>query len=57
MALSSEAEYAAATLAARKALYLRKLLADFGYVQEEATGIYCDNRSATAMAKNLLFTA
>lgn len=52
---SSEAEYATATLAARQALQLRKLLADFGYVQEEATDIFCDNRSAIAMAKNLVF--
>ncbi|KAK9689294.1 hypothetical protein RND81_09G049900 [Saponaria officinalis] len=52
---SSEAEYAAASSAARQALWLRKLLADLGYEQTEATEIYCDNRAAIAMSKNLAF--
>lgn len=54
---SSEAEYAAVTSAARQILWLRKLLADLGYVQTEATDIFCDNRSAIAMSKNPDFHA
>lgn len=52
---SSEAEYGAASAASRQALWLRKLLADFDFVQSEATEIFCDNRSAIAMAKNPAF--
>ncbi|XP_021743053.1 uncharacterized protein LOC110709141 [Chenopodium quinoa] len=52
---SSEAEYAAATLAARRDLWLRKLLSDLGYVQAEATDVFCDNRSAISMSKNPAF--
>ncbi|KAL8112747.1 hypothetical protein AgCh_020162 [Apium graveolens] len=54
---SSEAEYAAASSAARQALWLRKLLADVGYLQTEATDIFCDNRSAIAMSRNPAFHA
>lgn len=52
---SSEAEYAAVTAAARQALWLQKLLADFHVEQKEATVLFCDNRSAIAMAKNPAF--
>ena len=52
---SSEAEYAAVTSAARQALWLRKLLVDFNCEQKGATKIFCDNRSAIAMAKNPAF--
>lgn len=52
---SSEAEYAAASASSRQALWLRKLLADFDFVQSEPTEIFCDNRSAIAMAKNPAF--
>ncbi|KAK9669666.1 hypothetical protein RND81_13G146900 [Saponaria officinalis] len=55
---SSEAEYTAATSAARQVFWLRKLLADLGCVQTEATAeIYCDNRAAIAMRKNPVFHA
>lgn len=52
---SSEAEYAAATSAARQVLWLRKLLVDLHIKQKEATEIFCDNRSAIAMTKNPAF--
>ncbi|KAK9734004.1 hypothetical protein RND81_04G107600 [Saponaria officinalis] len=51
----SEAEYAAATAAARQALWLQKVLADFDIKQSDATLLYCDNRSAIAIAKNPAF--
>ncbi|GJQ98231.1 retrovirus-related pol polyprotein from transposon TNT 1-94 [Tanacetum coccineum] len=54
---SSEAEYTAVTSAARQALWLRKLLVDFDCEQKGATKIFCDNRSAIAMAKNPAFHA
>ena len=54
---TSEAEYTAASLAARQALWLRKLLADFSYEQKEATAIFCDNKSAIDMTKNPSFHA
>lgn len=52
---SSEAEYTAASVAARQALWLRKLLADFNFEQHEATEVFCDNRSGIAMTKNPCF--
>ncbi|GKC20432.1 RNA-directed DNA polymerase, eukaryota, reverse transcriptase zinc-binding domain protein [Tanacetum coccineum] len=41
--LSSEAEYAAVTSAARQALWLMKLLVDFSCEQKGSTEIFCDN--------------
>ncbi|KAL9235697.1 hypothetical protein vseg_010436 [Gypsophila vaccaria] len=56
VALSSfEAEYVAVSSAARQALWLLKLVGDFHISQNEGTVIYCDNRSAIAMAKNPAF--
>ncbi|KAJ9542648.1 hypothetical protein OSB04_029154 [Centaurea solstitialis] len=52
---SSEAEYVAATASACQAVWLRRLLADFGQVQEGATQIYCDNKVMIAMSKNPTF--
>lgn len=52
---TSEAEYTAASLAARQALWLRKLLEDFSYEQKESTEIFSDSKSAIAMAKNPSF--
>ena len=52
---SSEAEYMAATSSACQATWLRKILADFGQAQIDATDIYCDNKSAIAMSRNPAF--
>lgn len=49
---STEVEYAAATSAAYQAVWLRQLLNELGYKQEEATSIYCDNVSAVFLYKN-----
>ena len=52
---SSEAEYTAATIAACQAVWLRRLLVDFGQEQESATEILCDNKVAIAMSENPAF--
>ena len=36
----------------KEAIWLRKLLADVGFVQEGATTIMCDNQGCIALAKN-----
>ena len=46
-----EAELEALFLCAKEALYLRKLVQDFGY-QQQATTIFCDNKSAIIVANN-----
>ena len=52
---SAEAEYVAATGAACQAIWMRRMLKELNYEQEEATKIYCDNNSAIALSKNLVF--
>ena len=52
---SAEAEYISATLATTQAIWLRRILDDFGEKQGEATPIMCDNKSAIAMAKNPVY--
>ncbi|KAJ0802818.1 putative RNA-directed DNA polymerase [Helianthus annuus] len=52
---STEAEYISATGAACQAVWMRQLLSELGYKQEEATEIYCDNESAIFMSKNAAF--
>ena len=42
----------AATQCIKEATWLRQLLADVGYVQEEATTIMCDNQGCILLAKN-----
>lgn len=54
---SAEAEYIAATDCACEAVWLRRILNDLQLKQNEPTRIYCDNRSAIAMAKNPVFHA
>ena len=44
----------AATEATSQAIWLRRILGDMGYQQDGPTVIYCDNKSAIAMAKNLV---
>ncbi|KAA3487963.1 Integrase, catalytic core [Gossypium australe] len=43
------------SLVVNQAIWLRKLLNDLNLKQEEATKIKCDNQSAVAIAKNLVF--
>ncbi|KAG6502855.1 hypothetical protein ZIOFF_035144 [Zingiber officinale] len=49
---SAEAEYISASVATSQAIWLRRILADLGHHQIEGTVLYCDNKSAIAMAKN-----
>ncbi|KAG8485239.1 hypothetical protein CXB51_021138 [Gossypium anomalum] len=52
---TAEAEYVAAASVVNQAIWLRKILADLNLIQEEATEILCDNKSAVAIAKNPVF--
>ncbi|KAG6520408.1 hypothetical protein ZIOFF_017458 [Zingiber officinale] len=49
---SAEAEYISASVATSQAIWLRRILGDLGHHQIEGTVLYCDNKSAIAMAKN-----
>jgi len=49
---STEAEYVAATEAAKEAIWLRGLLEELGYAQEKPTPLFCDNTSAIALVEN-----
>jgi hypothetical protein len=49
---STEAEFVAANEAARQAIWMRKLLSEFGFEQRSATNILCDNVSANFLSKN-----
>ncbi|KAL2491108.1 Uncharacterized protein Adt_26736 [Abeliophyllum distichum] len=40
-------------LTACQSIWLKRILEDIGELQKEATEIYCDSKSAIAMAKNL----
>jgi hypothetical protein len=51
---SAEAEYVSAGVATQQAIWLKRILEDFGEKQE-AVNIHCDNKSAIAMAKNPVF--
>ncbi|KAK2988423.1 hypothetical protein RJ640_023970 [Escallonia rubra] len=50
-----EAEYVAATLTVCHAIWLRSLLKELSFIQNESTQIYVDNKSAIALAKNPVF--
>lgn len=52
---TAEAEYIAAASAVNQAIWLRKILIDLNFKQEDSTEIFCDNQSAIAMAKNPVF--
>lgn len=47
-----KSEYVAATIAAKEAIWIRKLSKDVGLVCEKATVLYIDNQSAIRLAKN-----
>ena len=49
---STEAEYLALSSAAQETMWLRKLLSNLGYEQNEPTVLYEDNQGAIALAKN-----
>ena len=51
----AEAKYMSASIAASQTIWLRRILEDIGEKQEEATELFCDNKSAIAMAKNPCF--
>jgi len=49
---TTEAEYMATSQCTKEAIWLRKLMADVGLVQDGATIIMCDNQGCIALAKN-----
>jgi hypothetical protein len=49
---TSEAEYVAASQCGQEVLYLREILRDFGYTQENPTNVYEDNLACVAMSEN-----
>jgi hypothetical protein len=56
MALSiAEAEYIALCVAVRKALWLRKLLADLFGHEMDSVVIHCDNQSCVKLSENLVY--
>ena len=56
MALSTtEAEYIAASVASREAVWLRKLLARIFDLELEPTLIHCDNQSCIRLSENPIF--
>jgi len=52
---TAEAEYVAATEAACRAVWMKRMLRSLGQEQEKATMIFCDNSSAIALSKNSVF--
>ena len=49
---SAEAEYQAAFNASQEALWLRQILSEFGFEQQQPTPLWCDNQSAIKLAKD-----
>ena len=47
-----EAEYISMAAVANQAIWLNKVLADLGQIQNSSTELYCDNKSAIAIAQN-----
>ncbi|KAK2985747.1 hypothetical protein RJ640_005447 [Escallonia rubra] len=50
-----EAEYVAVTSTVCHAIWLRSLLKELSFIQDESTQIYVDNKSAITLAKNPVF--
>jgi hypothetical protein len=50
---STEAEYVAATTKSCHAVWLKRLLMDFGYTTKEPILIFFDNNSAISLSKNI----
>jgi hypothetical protein len=53
---TTEAEYIAASVASREAVWLRKLLAGIFDLELEPTLIHCDNQSCVKLSENLVFS-
>ena len=51
---TTEAEYVAASLAARELVWLRQLLADMGHPPSSSTPLRCDNQSAISLTKDYI---
>ncbi len=49
---TTKAQYMATSQCTKEAIWLRKLMADVGLVQDGATSIMCDNQGCIALAKN-----
>lgn len=49
---STEGEYIASTTATCQAIWLRRILEDLGFIQREATTLFCDNKSTINLSKN-----
>lgn len=49
---TAEAEYISLAAAANQAVWLRKLLEDLGQNQDSPVDLFCDNKSAIAIAQN-----
>jgi hypothetical protein len=54
---STEAEYIAADYASKEATWLRNLLKEIGYKQDNTTNIFCDYTGAIALTKDASFHA
>lgn len=48
----TEAEFVAAAACACQAIWMRRILKEFGYTQEGCTTVMCDNSSAIKLSKN-----
>ena len=49
---STEAEYVAATLAAKEGIWLKAILEEINFAEEKPIEIYCDNQSCLKLASN-----
>jgi len=52
---TAEAEYVAAATAVNQALWIRKILVDLKFTQEDETIINVDNQAAIAISNNPVF--
>ena len=51
---STEVEYQVAVNAIQEALWLQQILSEFGFEQQQPTPLWCDNKSAIKLAKDLV---
>jgi hypothetical protein len=56
-ATTAEAEYMSAANAVKEALWLRKLLVDFGFDITKPVLIFCDNQAANKLLLNPIVSA
>ncbi|KAM2210837.1 hypothetical protein ACFX1S_021369 [Malus domestica] len=52
---SAEAEYRAMAATACELIWLKRLLADLGYIDNEPMSLFCDNQAAMHIASNPVF--